>query len=413
MRSIPGGAAVVAACLLIAALTLAPGSPTASAISIWCIGCGERGLADLLLNILLFIPLGAALGRNGATPVRALLVGAAFSAFIEFAQLALPGRTPTARDIITNAVGAWLGALLMLHLGDWLTRGSRASRNRRLWLATALPIIAVLATGWLLQPVLTNADPYGQWAPSLGRFEQWTGDVTAVEVSGLPLPGGRIEAEAEMREALLNTSDPIRITATAGSAPDGTAPIFAIADIERHHLLIIAQEHTDLAVRTFRRSSLLRLDTPRLRLAGVLADVKAGDPLDLEVHGAFAMRTCASVNGLGSCAAGFGPGSLWTVLVWQNALGDTQRAWLDAFTLLVLALPAGLLLRAAHRPHAVGATLVLFAGVGVATAATGLESPAINESAGLALGLLAGVTLSRLLPRYFPSRTRSRAVRSA
>ncbi len=94
------GAAVALLAILVATLT--PGKPSASAGWQWCLVCGERGVADVLVNIVLFIPLGAALGAAGLGWWRVLALGVALSTSIEYAQLFIPGRDSSLSDACTG-----------------------------------------------------------------------------------------------------------------------------------------------------------------------------------------------------------------------------------------------------------------------------------------------------------------------
>jgi glycopeptide antibiotics resistance protein len=76
----------------------------------------SRDLWERLLNVALFVPIGVlgALLRPGWSLVRWALVGAAGSLAIESAQWVLvPGRDASVSDLVTNTVGAVLGAALV------------------------------------------------------------------------------------------------------------------------------------------------------------------------------------------------------------------------------------------------------------------------------------------------------------
>lgn len=72
---------------------------------------------DVITNIFLFIPVGFLfkLGcRKSKDPycLMALAFGALLSLAVETVQLFVPGRYPQVSDIITNGLGAWLGAMI-------------------------------------------------------------------------------------------------------------------------------------------------------------------------------------------------------------------------------------------------------------------------------------------------------------
>jgi VanZ family protein len=69
---------------------------------------------EMAANVLLFVPV--ALFLAGAAPrlpgVVVWLICTAASAGVETAQLVLPGREPTVRDVVLNSAGAAIGVLL-------------------------------------------------------------------------------------------------------------------------------------------------------------------------------------------------------------------------------------------------------------------------------------------------------------
>jgi hypothetical protein len=67
--------------------------------------------ADLLGNILLFVPFGFLLRRRMSGMAAVVLVGMAFSGTMETAQLFIEPRFPSFTDVINNGVGSALGAV--------------------------------------------------------------------------------------------------------------------------------------------------------------------------------------------------------------------------------------------------------------------------------------------------------------
>jgi glycopeptide antibiotics resistance protein len=64
-------------------------------------------------NIVLFLPFGAALCLLGLRRGRAVLAGFCLSAAIETAQLFIPGRTTSSDDVLLNTLGTFLGYVLL------------------------------------------------------------------------------------------------------------------------------------------------------------------------------------------------------------------------------------------------------------------------------------------------------------
>ena len=96
--------------VLLATLWPFPGHEPEGFIS--CIACGEHATSDVLLNIILFVPLGAAVALHVRSLPRCALSAALLSATIELAQLYIPGRDSSLGDVLSNSLGGTLGALL-------------------------------------------------------------------------------------------------------------------------------------------------------------------------------------------------------------------------------------------------------------------------------------------------------------
>ena len=93
-------------------------------------GISHHLLIDLAGNVVVFVPLGAALALalNRRPPrqqiVLATLGGAALSLTIELAQQATPSRVSALEDWLLNSAGAAVGALAGCWAGSRLTGGS-------------------------------------------------------------------------------------------------------------------------------------------------------------------------------------------------------------------------------------------------------------------------------------------------
>jgi VanZ family protein len=124
------------------------------------------GTGDFFTNILVFLPIGffglGALGSRvfkGGTEVLPIVLmfltaSALFSAALEFGQVFIVARTPSWSDIFAQTLGALLGAIAWLALGErvitWASRPLRAeTRGERLY-----QLLLVYAAGWLALSVL-------------------------------------------------------------------------------------------------------------------------------------------------------------------------------------------------------------------------------------------------------------------
>src|SRR5207237_3772517 len=96
---------------------------------------GDTALAELIQNLLLFIPLGASLVLAGVRPLRAVAIGAGLSTTVEFLQQWIPGRDPSLGDIIRNSNSTAIGVALVVFAPRWLW----PLRRRAPWQALPTP----------------------------------------------------------------------------------------------------------------------------------------------------------------------------------------------------------------------------------------------------------------------------------
>ena len=218
----------------------------------WCAGCGERGVAHVLLNIILFTPLGALLALAGVLRRWSWLSGGVLSALIEGAQLFIPGRDASVDDVLTNTTGTILGSLVAVAVLGWLRRSVRPPPPRRaaaaLVLAAAV-LLAVAATGLLLRPSLPrDIDYYGQWTPDLGEFEWYHGRVLRAELGSVALPSTRLPDAPRVRGLLL-AGVPLHVRAVAGPAVARLAPVFSIYDGAQGEIVLLGLDRNDFVLR--------------------------------------------------------------------------------------------------------------------------------------------------------------------
>src|SRR6516225_6698847 len=85
------------------------------------LGASEKAKPlDILLNVLLFVPFGFGLAARVkkigtgrlATVILTWAAGALLSYVIEFLQLFVPGRSSGWDDVVTNSLGAFVGAII-------------------------------------------------------------------------------------------------------------------------------------------------------------------------------------------------------------------------------------------------------------------------------------------------------------
>lgn len=326
---------VACALLLIGLATLWP-MPGASAISGLCLVCGSRGLADLLLNIILFMPLGMTLARRGHSPRRITTLALLLSTAIELSQFFIPGRDPSVSDVLANTCGAWLGALVFTSATTWLSPALLPTRASRLCRSVIVLVTLIcLATGLLLTPAYPDSAYFGLWTPELSHFEQYRGRVLSASIDGQLIRDGPVHASDSVRMALQSPNGvALEIRVVAGPAPDGLAPLFAIFDEHRREILLAGVDHSDLVLRVHMRANEARLDRPELVQSTAWSRARVGDTMTISVA---ARGGHYAINGIDQ---GFSVGSGWGLLMYVRHLpfqGVVGAAWIAA-----LFLPAGL-----------------------------------------------------------------------
>lgn len=369
---------VLAASLaLIALATLVPTSslPT-HGIDLGCLLCGDRGTADALLNVALFLPLGWSLaGWRGV--VVAALAGAALSGTVELAQVRIPGRFSTVGDIVWNTAGAALGA------------GLRKRPRLRRPAALATGLLGLGAPLVLLAPDPPPTVYWGQWTASFGNMAPYRGRVLAARVGGVAVPSRRSDASDTIRAALARDA-PVEVSLVVGPVPPAPAPIFSIYDGRRREIFFLGADGPDVMVWRWTLGRSLRLDDPALRWPDALGGVSPGDTATIRFFGS-GRAPCLEVRGprglRGPDCRGPGPGAGWTLLLSAGEGGRETTAALGLlWSLLVGALLGSVSPRAATRSVAVAA----LAAVALLVA---WRLPWLEASGVQALALVAGAAL--------------------
>ncbi|MCZ8011726.1 MAG: VanZ family protein [Gemmatimonas sp.] len=197
MRSRQASAALLLGAVgVIAMATLVPvgGVPATRVPPAWCLVCGPAWLADAVANVVLFLPLGAAMYVRRRGIHAAGVVGLTVSLAVELVQWSgwLGSRSPAIADVATNTIGALVGWATMP--AARAVRGSAGASARRLANAWGGMVVLVLVgTSLLLQPAvprnaaaetITRPSRFS-YSPAFGYFG---GEIRAVAFNGQPIP---------------------------------------------------------------------------------------------------------------------------------------------------------------------------------------------------------------------------------
>lgn len=267
-----GFALVVLSLAAIAWLTLRPAHASSSPIeSHLCLVCGTQGGVDILLNTLLFVPLGVGLYLSGLSLRNAILVCFALSLSIETAQaFIVPGRDATLSDILTNTAGGGIGFWSAHSAPAWLA----PSRKTAAWLTAifgAVWLIVQIVSSYGLAPSLPQSQYYGQTAHQLGTHAMFHGQVDSARIGTIPIPNGAFADSRSIRQLLLSGASIVGVVRLAKPTPN-FAPIIRVADDKEREIASISEERDRLVFSIRTGASNLGLREPAFGMSGVFAD---------------------------------------------------------------------------------------------------------------------------------------------
>lgn len=349
----------------------------------FCLLCGDRGGADILLNIALFVPFGLlAAYRIGF--IRTVFLGFGLSLGIELFQLTLPGRFSSLADIVANTLGTGLGATIY-GTGAILARGTLFSRAAGVAAAVCSASLVFLG-GWLAEPSPTEPAYYGQWTPHFGAGTRYPGQVLAAELNGELFPNRRLPDELNTPSILL-TDWRLEGHVQKGESPRSVASVLSIFDANQDEILYFGAFREHLVLRERLRAQDWQLDRPELVAWDILDPVQVGDTMRVVARRVGSDR-CLAVDDREVCGLGFTTSSLWSLLLYPASAPRWMRAVAGLGVMVTLFFPLGLLApswRWTLFHGGIAASLVT-----VAVASTRLGFEPVIEIPGAVAGLMAG-----------------------
>jgi len=380
-------------------ITLLPGSAEDRArgsIAWLCLVCGSRGTADAILNVFLFVPLGALGAAWGWSVRRLLALALALSAGVEALQTLLPGRHPTLGDVWWNVAGALVGAYAHRAIVHRLEARPAEVTDRSLVLAGVVSLL-IVASGVLTWPHRPAGERYwAQWTPTLGSFRRYDGTVLAATLNERPFPRSWFPSGRDARSELSGDWR-VRASITAGRDLDDIAPILTVYDARQREVLLLGVIGADLVMRELLLARMAGLDQPDVRLTDAFAGVPPGDTVEV---GITRRRNDVCLTGPAGerCRLGTSLGRTWGLLLYPEGIGEPVRRALDAAWLFVLLFPVGFFATTVERVLRCG---TLIAGSALITVlGTGLTLGSLPTALVGLLGLIAGfATVERLTHR--------------
>lgn len=395
---------VALAMLAIAVATLRPIHVPYPPTPLFCIVCGSLGGVDVLLNVVLFIPLGAALRAAGLGRGRGVLAGLVATLIVETLQATvIPGRDAALGDVVMNTLGTLVGFELARTWRVWLLPDRRTAV--RLATAASVAWLGILAT--TLQLMRPAAPVVGSLAidprPASEFLEPFEGEVLSLALNGRPLDatnGAEIDAEDYSGPVLDVT------LRTTGNSRTTTGAIVRISEVSSdNEFAMLARRSDAVTFRPRTRGMDLRLRGPLLELPGVFPATDSGTTTDVHVRAVrtgWTLRAEAS-NGASSrtdLRASHG----WTLIAPFAVALDRRTDWPSAAWMAALSLPLGLWVAAALSARSAGRLLAAFAliapsGLVGIPMLFGAPWSTWSDVAGVALGLGFGAWCARRFVR--------------
>lgn len=263
-----GAGLLVLVSLAVIALTTLRANPSQLdrvAETAWtCLVCGDAGTTDVLLNLLLFAPLGLGLRWRGWSGGRAMLAIGLLTLAIEGTQASLlAGRDATVSDVLANSLGGALGWWLWPRLRGW-RNPAVAEARRGAAVIVVMSALTWFATGWGLHPDALPATPWvGQPLHQWRGHDPFPGTLQRVALNGIDVPNDPLPGTPSLTDSLLLE---IALTRHDATTPGRPVSLLRIVDARGRPQLSVTQRGEGLLVTGRARASAWRVRTPTWRV---------------------------------------------------------------------------------------------------------------------------------------------------
>ncbi|HEX3928871.1 MAG TPA: VanZ family protein [Gemmatimonadales bacterium] len=239
-----------------------------------CIVCGEGGVTDTFLNLLLFLPFGLMARRGGWSLGRIAIAACGLSAAIEVTQAHfLVGRDGTVGDVLANTTGAIAGWLMQPAFVAMLRPAPRGAL-RGAWIVLLLATVAWSGTAAGLRPDLNGPAPwFGQRLHLWTGHDPFEGTLQRTTLDGVDLPNDPLPTvpPADTIDLVVNA------TRADTTVPQRPVSILRVVDGRQHVQIGMSQHGTALVFESHVRAGSVLLRTPEWRYENA-AQIPAGVP---------------------------------------------------------------------------------------------------------------------------------------
>lgn len=340
-------------------------------------------------------------------PVRGVLLALTLTLAVEALQLAvIPGRDPSLRDLLANAVGGALGLFL-----GWQWRAILLPRPPLAWRLTGgarLAWVAInLAAGWLLAPSLPAKPEWVIAGTHVGGFVDFRGKVHSWSLLTHPAetPG---HGGAPRNRPLAGAS----LALQPGERIEGhVLPVITVVEQVNVFPLMLAIDEDDLLLRLRSRAGALRLMSPAARFPRAIRPWYRDLPPPADVLAVRVLRTTdrwravveSQTGGTVEVDVPVRTTQAWALVSPWMIHFTPGEDWRSAAWCLLLLIPTGywsMAVRARRLATAWSlAAAAAASGLAMGPIFYGQALPGIAECAGSVAGLAVGALLQRAVAR--------------
>lgn len=327
---------------------------------------GIGWLADGIRNVLLFAPLGAFVSLERASLRRSVGIACAIAIGIELVQTLIPGRFSSPVDVLSNGLGAALGALGVRWAPILRRPPPRLARPFALGAALAATGLLLVSTA-LIVPVVPEGRYFGGFTPELRELSHYSGEVLEARLDDLSIPaGGPVPEDAPFPDRL-RSRPVLELAFRPGASPPSLAPLVTLHDDHERELLLVGLDGDVLVARRRLRGADLGLENPLQRWDAVMPkgeSILGRDGIHrIALH--FDGPTWhARFDGMRLSDRRWTPGRGWALVIPMEWIPTAALVGLDVGWIALLALPA-----AYHAPRRLRGVAPLVGLVGALAAA--------------------------------------------
>ena len=308
--------------------------------SMLCLVCGELGGADVLQNVLLFLPFGVGLGMMRVRPPRGMALIVATTAAVELLQATVVvGRFASVSDILTNSTGGAMGMWLGWRDAHWALPAPR--QRRMLARASVAVMLLLLVASTASIRLVDSSGPLALVvAPVEKHGRHFEGTVVGSSLGNESISPGWLPPALDVHHLQSGAAFSTRVASVPWVEYEST--IAGIMDRQRRGLVRVSQDGRDAVLFAFVAGTRAGLRGPRLVLPAVFP-AREGDTVVIEarVTRPEVMLTVRYGDMITTRSLDLGPATAWMVLFPFGYSTSTVVAIASLLWLAVLTVPAG------------------------------------------------------------------------